>query len=395
MTETITISKYEQDFKKKILSITSTSEPSTPDLTIINKQSAKINIDIKLGLDITFTDDGNIKFLTKESQSLLTDDSLEGLQEFSSGTITLEKDDKIDLSLWNTLGGTFKIVVLIFVNSKSDGTFIDPLAILETSSKTETLLTEPFLLSESPQSYNFSMQGYKNLILSLGLKNGLGNASIIEDLDAWVTPENCLIRNQATTNTGNFTGTTQIIIDCGQNITSTIAIGGFDALAGSGDSHYEVDYSTDNISYFNTINSVNLSTSTTTFKGSSEVTFRYIKIKCVNTSGTSRVHVSMIGLHKHLYTTVNAKIESSDDNGVSWSEFIASSEYDMELISTDSEAEKYTISRNNASNTGIFYIFPQGINKLRVTISLTLHSGVTDSGVTAGYGGEVTIEKIN
>lgn len=391
MSETIEITTFEKDFKKRVLTITDTTEPSTPNLTIINKQNSPINVDIRVGFDISFIESGKIKFLTKDSQFLLNDNDLNGIQDLSSGTILLKKDDKIDLSMWNIDGGTFSNIVLIFINSKSDGTFVDPLALLEITTKSSVLLNVGTPIASSPFTKNFSMDGFKNLNLTLGTNMGFPLSSILRH-DSWANIGSAIDRDTIATTVQLSSVDKEIVLDCGEEITGKPCFifrtsGALNGIIG------KLEYSIDDSSYTEVINE-NISNDTTVHGHDTDVTFRYLRFTALWTTGSSQVQFFGFGLKNFLAATVVAKIQTSED-GLSWNDFIIDTEFDTSLLSSDEDAESYLMGRFNASNTGVFYLFPQGTNKLRIHLTLTAYGTYIDTGNFIGYGGKVTVDKLS
>ena len=394
MAETINVTNFSSDFLKKKITTTATEEPSSFDIRITSKIVAKFNLEIRLGLDIGFIENGRVKITQNDSQTIFDDNDISGLQEINTGTLQLTNADFVDIKIWNTVGGTFDAIAMIFINSTSDGTFVDPLALLEATSRTETLLSGATPLASSPITQDFTMNGYKSLILTMGTKTGLPSGiSVHEDLSAWGNPENMLLRSNSSTLPGSQTLDEQIILDCGESVTGELVIAARETGGGTG--HVEIETSTDDITYTPQLITGTVTSTQEIFTVGSSKTFRYIKVIAAVDSGTTSFQFDSVGLKDFLETEVLIKFQKSDDDGATWNDFIVATEYDTELDINDEIAEVFTISRDNPSVTSTVYIFPQGSNKLRIHITLTLYGGTTDTNTVAGYGGLVTIEKLN
>ena len=394
---TIEITGPKIDAKKVFLTITSTQEPTSNDLTIINKYTADVNIDIKLGLGIPFLENGQVRFMVDDSNFVIPDQEVKGLQEINSGTIRLKTEHEIGLKLWNTVSSNYEIVVLIFINSKSDATFVDPVALSELTSQSETLLDEATALANSPITQNFQMNGYKALILNLGTKTGLNDPSVHSNTGSWINTDdvNKRSRDAGVLKTFNGTGNFEIIYDYGSQITGDLCIL-YERGAGSGTSHIvKIETSTDDVSYTEYLDTGNITDSTPHLRlVEASHTFRYVKIIYEQVSANTSMRVGL-GLKNYLGTTVTAKFQTSSDNGSTYSDFILSTEYDTVIDNDDEEGEAFTISRDNPSTTNAVYIFPQGANRLRIHLTLALYSTLTNHDTMAGYGGSVSIEKLN
>lgn len=396
MPETINITNFKSDFIKKKLTITATEEPSSFDLRIVSKIVPNLNLLLRIGLDIGFIENGRVKVTKNDSQTIFDDNDISGLQEINTGDILMSNSDFTDIKIWNTDGGSFEIVVLVFINSTSDGTFVDPLALLEATSKTTDLLNEAKLSTNSPFTQTFSMLGYKGLILSMEAKVGLGESPSIISSGSWTTPENSL--NRATDEVASRAlgaGSDSFVIDYGEEITSDLSVF-IRTVNGAGNTGtILLEYSTDNVIWNTSISETPAVSTRHLYGDSTSRTFRYLRFTSTRTAGAWSIEVYSIGKFGYLGQQCELKIQRTTDD-INWSDFILSTEYDTEIDRFDKETISASINRSNPSNTSVVYTLPQGQNKLR--IHCTLSDGAftfTDHDTSSGYGGKITIERLN